>query len=863
MGGKYRMKSKFIILILSLSCFFVACNWQIPEKVKVKAEPTFNFCAGTVKTDFSENLNFDEILFDAINSADSSIKMYNYLPEGKVRQYAMRMSVVEVPVDFSSYFENTGISDAMKGMSFEQEIEVPNISLDIEEKIDVSEVKKAINSAIYYVSNEMGKKFVSTFDTIVYDSITFNLDFFGACPDGTYVEIISGGNLVSGTFYKNEPFIRSSSSFTINYSDFDVRIYSENGDSIPYVINVDENSNIREIKNFSSPVDKPVSFPFEISFSLKNNNESFKSCVIGEGDLITNLSIPESWKGVDVSYDFNANGAINVSATKDGGLQKTIHLNGKKLKNDKTIAKSNIEMSIKNADLAFTTNQNLKLNISSDIQKLQSLTVNLDSANPKMEMTEPFSTEMMETIKEIDLNSGSGIEIEYTNTLPPENNIKLKASSDIFAINDETTLESNQENKNTEIVSKIEKHIIVGNGGDEYNSFDFNIELGFPDATDENPNEITIKNVTLGDKYTLKVNVKPVINWEKIVLSNNLTESLSVKDKVSLPVSLDDISKNMASVFGDEENLISKLKIKSIPVYLFCTKPTVKEGEEDLFANMSFSGKLKMYYGTEEGCVNDDSGKELEVNLVGDDTEVGKIEFFNSPDLIFSQNAKSLLTDLKDVDFSASTDIAHLLNPQPNNNQNEENSLYVEYDLKFENSNNNGELTITNDMLENKSSLSVFSYIILPLEFGTTGELNFNANEIAGDAFSGDIFGRTDENTNLGNLEDYIDYIRSATIKYESISLPIKTDTNESMKFNLKMKCGKEDSIDLSKNGSYLNGGEFKITAADVNKMIDNYPAIPDFSIKIDDGTGFYIPQTMDVAIKLNLSVETNIDIEL
>ena len=853
------MKSKFIILILSLSCFFVACNWQIPEKVKVKAEPTFNFCAGTVKTDFSENLNFDEILFDAINSADSSIKMYNYLPEGKVRQYAMRMSVVEVPVDFSSYFENTGISDAMKGMSFEQEIEVPNISLDIEEKIDVSEVKKAINSAIYYVSNEMGKKFVSTFDTIFYDNITFN--FNGAYPDGTYVEIISGGNRVSGTVYKNEAFIRSSSNFTINYSDFDVRIYSENGDNIPYVINVDEKSNIREIKNFSSPVDKPVSFPFEISFSLKNNNDSFKSCVIGEGDLITNLSIPESWKGVDVSYDFDASGAINVSATKDGGLQKTIPLNEKELKNDKTIAKSTIEMSIKNADLAFTTNQNLKLNISSDIQELKSLTVNLDSANPKMEMTEPFSTEMMETIKEIDLNPGSGIEIEYTNTLPPENNITLKASSDIFAIKDKKVLESNQENKKTEIVSESGNDISVGNGSGEYNSFDFNIELGFPGATDENPNEITINNVTLGDKYTLKVNVKPVINWEKIVLSNNLTESLSVKDKISLPVSLDDISKKMAYVFGDE-NLISNLKIKSIPVYLFCTKPTIKEGKENLFANMSFSGKLKMYYGTEEGCVNG-----LEVNLVkGDDTEEGKIKFVNSPDLIFSQNSKSLLTDLtdlKDDEVSASANIANLLNPQPNNNQNEENSLYVEYDLKFENSNNNGDLTITNDMLEKKSSLSVFSYIILPLEFETTGELNFNANAIAGDAFSGDIFGRTDENTNLGNLEDYIDYIRSATIKYESISLPIKTDNNESMKFNLKMKCGEEDPIDLSKKGSYLNGGEFTITADDVNKMINNYPAIPDFSIKIDDGTVFYIPQTMDVAIKLNLSVETNIDIDL
>ena len=127
---------------------FFGCNWQIPEKVNVKSKATFNYCAGTVKTDFSETLNFDEILFDAINTSDSPTKVYNYLPEGKVHQYAMRMSIAEVPVDFSSYFENTGIADAMKGMSFDKEIEVPNISFDINEKIDVSEVKKAINSAI-------------------------------------------------------------------------------------------------------------------------------------------------------------------------------------------------------------------------------------------------------------------------------------------------------------------------------------------------------------------------------------------------------------------------------------------------------------------------------------------------------------------------------------------------------------------------------------------------------------------------------------------------------------------------------------------------------------------------------------------
>lgn len=842
------MKSKFIILLLCLSCFFAGCNWQIPEKVTVKSEPTFNFCAGTVKTDFSETLNFDEILFDAINTSDSSIKAYNYLPEGKVHQYAIRMSVVDVPVDFSSFFENTGISEALKGMSFEQEIEVPDVSFDKKEEIDVSKVKQAINASIYYLSDESGSKFSSKFDSIVYDNITFN--FRGDYPDGTMIEIYSAGKSVSGYVYEKEAFL-STSSFTLDKSNFTVSLYSSVGSNIPYVINVDKNSNIREIKNLTSPV--PISFPFEISFSLKSNENSFKSCVIEDGDLFTSLNVPESWKGVNVSYDFTTTGALEVVAKKDTGLQKTIPLNGKELKNDSTNAKSTIEMSIKNADIAFAPNQNLKLNVSSDIRKLSSLTITLDSVNPKMEMTEPLSTEMMETIKQIDLDVGSGIEIDYTNTLPSENDITLKAASDFFGLNGESRLESMQENKN-KIVSDNEKTILIGNEPGQYNSYDFKVELILPGATPENPNDITIRNISMGEKYSLKVNVKPVINWTRIVLSDKLTESLSVKDKISLPFSLGDFSESMSSVFGDD-SLISKLKIKSIPVYLFCTKPTVIEGKKDPFEDMSFSGNISLYYGTENECKKDETGKELKESLSGDD---GKINFISLPNFEFSKNAKSLLTDLSTVRTSASTDIADLLN-QPSDDTN---SLFIDYDLTFSSS-STGELEITNDMLDTKCSLSVFSYIILPLEFRTDGEVNFNANEMAGDVLVGDIFGRTDENQSLNNsFENYIDYMKSAKIMYESISLPIKTDNKESMQLKLKMNCGNGESLDLSNNGAYLNDGEFDITSEKVKIMLNNYPAIPYLSIKIDDGTVFYIPQKMDVAIKLSLSVDTDIKID-
>ena len=62
------MKIKNTFLILFGTMLFFGCNWQIPQKATVKASPTFNFSAGTIKNDLSKQINLDSIVDDMLES---------------------------------------------------------------------------------------------------------------------------------------------------------------------------------------------------------------------------------------------------------------------------------------------------------------------------------------------------------------------------------------------------------------------------------------------------------------------------------------------------------------------------------------------------------------------------------------------------------------------------------------------------------------------------------------------------------------------------------------------------------------------------------------------------------------------------
>ena len=121
------MKLRFIFLSLLFSVILLSCGWQIPEKISVKSNASYNFTTGEIDTKLNDSLNFDELIKP---DEDSEFTVYNYLPDGKSRQFVMRMAVADIPIDLES-----SINEAIKDLSFTQEIKVPSISFSSQTEI--------------------------------------------------------------------------------------------------------------------------------------------------------------------------------------------------------------------------------------------------------------------------------------------------------------------------------------------------------------------------------------------------------------------------------------------------------------------------------------------------------------------------------------------------------------------------------------------------------------------------------------------------------------------------------------------------------------------------------------------------------
>ncbi|MGN0751098.1 MAG: hypothetical protein ACI4LS_11505, partial [Treponema sp.] len=113
------MKLRFILLSLLFSVILLSCGWQIPEKISVKSNASYNFTTGEIDTKLNDSLNFDELIKPDENSA---FTVYNYLPDGKSRQFIMRMAIADIPIDLESSFNESSINEAIKDLSFTQEI---------------------------------------------------------------------------------------------------------------------------------------------------------------------------------------------------------------------------------------------------------------------------------------------------------------------------------------------------------------------------------------------------------------------------------------------------------------------------------------------------------------------------------------------------------------------------------------------------------------------------------------------------------------------------------------------------------------------------------------------------------------------
>ena len=738
------MKLRFILLSLLFSVILLSCGWQIPEKISVKSNASYNFTTGEIDTKLNDSLNFDELIKPDENS---EFTVYNYLPDGKSRQFVMRMAVADIPIDLESSFNESSINEAIKDLSFTQEIKVPSISFSSQTKIPL-------------------------------------VDFSGV-PINGYIPL------------NNLEF-----SFTLNDTESDI----------------------------------------------------FESCEVKQGKLFTEIIIPSDWEGVSVSYSFSANGGLVVkeSEGETSETKKTIDLADKEITKEQVNATAKITLTVQSG--YSVSSSPLMLKISSDIESLKTLNVNLSDVTTSFNKKEDLPEGMKDAFSKIYLSS-SGVKIDYVNTLPAGNNINLTVKSEFFELNKTGVLEAANTQGELELLSDSSKEIDIDNSS----SYDFGVNISLPGAEPSEPQKVSLQNVKFGDTYQISMNITPVLNWEKIVLK----EGFAKNDKKELPFNIKELLSSVSDKISDEisdENLFANIEIKSLPIYVFFTKP--QTNGSNLFTNSKFTGKMSVYYGKETGANKEIISQTLVDENSTDENIPKEIGFVDYPELNISEDNKKVLTSLDNVSFSLKGDVAKIINSAMKDTNGSGNSLYVDYDLEFTNG-SNGELEISKDDLATKGSIGVYIYIVLPFEFRVSEGVKVSAQKLLNDTIDGDIFGRKSKD-DFVNVEDYFALINSASVYYEFTKLPVCSDDSNSIAFDIGMDCGEGGAniISITEDSS-IRKGTITISKKNVEDMLKEYPVKPTMNLSIKKNSEFYIPQIFDVAVKLNLNIQTDGEIEI
>ena len=107
------MKKTLLVFFSSIFIFLGGCGLQIPETVSIRSNAEYNFTVADVSFDLNEKFSVASLL-ESIKGEEGSeepslFNIYSYNPESKstTQQFLMQMDFQEIPLDFSSYLENT------------------------------------------------------------------------------------------------------------------------------------------------------------------------------------------------------------------------------------------------------------------------------------------------------------------------------------------------------------------------------------------------------------------------------------------------------------------------------------------------------------------------------------------------------------------------------------------------------------------------------------------------------------------------------------------------------------------------------------------------------------------------------------
>lgn len=813
-------------------------NMTVPKKVQVKTTAEYNFTIAEFEKDFSDKLSAATIQ----SSIGENFEFYDYNPGGnqEVQQYLLRMPLEEVPLDFGSYMESIDIGKNLDAMNFEQDIPIPNLQLNAEQEIDL-EILNTMMIGLLAVKGNIGtgpqKVNFKGFSTVSISSgkLTINT----ASANGT-VKLYSASGLTqagcstatpiaTGTL-KSGKVVFDLSGKTLYANDTYIDFVDDNSNQ-EFVGTLNKTAKISKVTGLLSQDDKIITLD-PVSFKGAGESSPVKECVFSDDSKLSlNITTPE-WKGVTITKNIKLSGGLDLTFSGS----ETESLMGKKYTNQDIILEPELTLKFSNATIDFTSKP--KFELSSEIKGFESVTVKLpEGVKTSFDVKQELPSSASSMVKEIVWNAGSGIEVEYSNTLPAGNDMKMTASSEFIGLTSQPkTIEttSGSEKKKIEFYSADEKTVTINSS----TKVDFSASLTLP-GFNSTENTITISNVVPGESYKIAMKITPVFDWESITIDTTALDEKGVPGNMAVDFNPKKLLSSLDSMLDPSGNskISDKIDLSKLELKLFCERP-----DYESFKNVQFTGKIALG-GTSDG------GQTLNnpTYILGSETEDHQLIFNNEP--VLEKDSKgTVISDLTGVSC-VGTDLATTIN-----NISELEKLGLNYSLKLTGTDGNNNLTLKKTDLNNSSntSLKITAMIILPLELEVTADYTVDVMKMAGKSFNPDdssepdLLGRTDFSSSGGTMEKLMNIIENVSVTYAPSKKPIIG--NAEIKIDLDGTGTKFEEKSIS-----INGGIY----TEKPKMIVENPVKPSVNVVLKQGE-LKIPREMSFKTRLDLQIKTN-----
>ena len=879
------MKKRFVIFSLSVCLVsLVGCKWNVPQKVTVKSNAEYNFTVGKVSKNLSDAVDLSKTLSDSLST--NNAKIYDYYPnelDSAVQKYLMEMPIKDIELDFGKYFEGLNVAGDIQGLSHSETFTVPNVNgQTATSKVDLTGLQTIVNTFVGTVLSTSDYSTSSSTLDVEYETVTYS-------PGATI--LVTANNANHGQpvqlINKKDDFtekILAETTLTGYEATLDIGGISITKDTFIYIngskaTNADNGVTINgvPVKVTGLKINYPVTVNFD-SANVSVGSDTFKSATIGEGTMQLSFEgDTDDWSGVKVNYTIKASGGItnedgNPVLIEKTGLDITTTPDQVSLNNDKllpediTIKPDKIELDLSDtsehhdapgATMTFAAdNPSITIKAGFNITKL-SLMQAYHDGKVTVSKSEYLSSDIIKMVKSITLTRG-GVEGTYINTLPAGNNITLKTKSTFFGIDKwddpkwDTLGTTDVNGAELSVVNGTENVIEIKSDNEgtpdvnESTAVDFKAEIELPgyqkNEGDPKGPYIELSGIEPGETYTIGFDLKPVVEWKQITID---ASSYSQSDSINTGINLTSLFSGFESALGS--GIGGKLKLKSLPVYLYCSKPSAGG-----FSDVKFNGKIKMYYQDDTNGVKQ-AIPDGETYLLGDSSASAEMNLVSVPELdkVVIDKEKGtyfVKTDIDALPSSVAIDIKDLISVNIDKETYPNASLAVDYDLGL---GAGGTLTIKKEDLEGDttSAIKITALIVLPLQFVTTDEISLDIMKMMGKDGTSDLFGRS-EAMDTTTIDKYLGAISSVSLNYKCDELPFYAIKPLELKVALDGNPANAHSYSFGQGSIVLDYDE-------INSLLGTYPLAPSVVFCIP-ATTFSIPREIAISTALGLNIKTD-----